>query len=73
MRFAARINRAGYRGGKALFTQIANHVGNVLRGRIGQPLRHALAAGGVHAHVQRAFKPEAEAPPGLIELRRADP
>ena len=51
------------------FTVTPENVGDVFFARAGQPLRGRLAAGGVHAHVERPLVAETESTRGVVELR----
>ena len=56
---------------KPFFAIVAYHLGQKALIGAGQEVRGTLAAGGVHAHVQRRVEAEAEPARGVVDLRRA--
>ena len=57
---------------KPFFPIVAYHLCKVALIGAGQKIRGALAAGRVHAHVQRAVEAKAEAARRVVDLRRAN-
>ena len=70
--FAASNKRLCNRYSKPFFPIVTYHLRNVALVGAGKKVGRALAAGGVHAHVQRAVEAEAEAALGVVDLRRRD-
>jgi hypothetical protein len=62
---SASNNRLCNGASKPFFAIVTYHLRNLLNLGCGQPLGHALAARGVHAHVQRAVETKTETPSGL--------
>ena len=57
---------------KPFFAIVTDHLRQLALIGAGQEVRGGLAAGRVHAHVQRRIEAEAEAARRVVELRRAD-
>src|SRR2546426_6416389 len=55
---------------KPFFAIAAEHLPDFGLVRLLEPLERALAPRWVHAHVKRPVRPEAEAAPRVVELRR---
>lgn len=53
---------------KPFFTVVTYHLRNLLNLGSGQPLGHAFAPRGVHAHIQRAIKTKTETALGAVDL-----
>src|SRR5256885_10412939 len=69
--FAPSNNRLCNGASKPFFAVVTYHLRNLLGIGFRQPVRHALAARGVHAHVQRTLEAEAEATLRVVDLGRA--
>ena len=61
--------RASDAPGETLVTVLTQHARNLLAVRPCQPLGGALAASGIHAHVQRAVAAQTEASGRIVNLR----
>ena len=68
--FADSNKRLCNRHSKPFFPVVTNHLCNVTLVGASEKVGRGLAAGGVHAHVQRAVETEAEAALGRVDLRR---
>ena len=66
---AARHDRPGNRASKALLAVVTDDLRDVVGFGQRQPLRHTLAARGVHAHVQRPVEAKTKAPRRVVDLR----
>src|SRR5207237_526429 len=68
---AASSNRLCNRKSKPFFAEFTNHLRDLFHVRRRQPVRRALPARGVHAHVERAVAPKRKTPRGVVDLRGA--
>ena len=57
---------------EALLPERRDHLANLRLARSREPCGNRFAARRVHAHVERAVRPEAETTCGVVELRRRD-
>ena len=57
---------------ETLFPEFRDHLANLRLARSREPCGNRFAARRVHAHVERAVRPEAETTCGVVELRRRD-
>ena len=57
---------------EALFSECRDHLANLRLARSREPCGNRFAARRIHAHVERAVRPEAETACGVVELRRRD-
>ena len=65
------INRLCNRPSKPFFAVVTNDLRHLFDRRMLEPLRHALATCGVHAHVQWSVVSKRKSSTRIVELRRA--
>src|SRR5690606_13836346 len=71
--FRARAHdRVGHATREALFSEPGDHLANLVDARTSEPRRNGLPACRIHAHVERAVRPEAETARWIVELRGGD-